>query len=312
MYTEKRVQPGTGEFGRIILIHAIFHQTWEVARFHQRPLNNFQPSAFGDGRASILKIDEIWLPEHEVFSKWRNRACDCLDLLHWAANSTVALRGVEHATVCHLHTARLILLTPYTHIRTLAFSLVGDNTPLVGQGNVIARQQIWRWVNNDQHKARLSMIHAGGLIWHLRRYKADAFHEPAAVLLATLAIWAYGSFCSTRDSQSSSPVSTSGTSGPTFIRLDRPCDDELVQIYVRDDGAHMRAHISGVGNILSPQGPERALLEGRRILESLETWGGARKMAAMLARLADLTREESRVQSRMQSPCEGEAGSGES
>jgi hypothetical protein len=295
MYTEKRVQPGTGEFGRIILIHAIFHQTWEVARFHQRPLNNFQPSAFGDGRASTLKMDEIWLPDHEVFSKWRNIACDCLDLLHWAANSTIALRGVEHATVCHLHTARLILLTPYTHIRTLAFSLVGDNTPLVGQPNVIARQQIWRWVNNDQHKARLSMMHAGALIWHLRRYKADAFYEPAAVLLATLAIWAYGSFCRTRDPQSSSPVSTPGTSGPTFIRLDRPCDDELVQIYVRDDGGHMRAHISGVGNILAPQAPERALLEGRRILESLGAWASARKMAAMLARLADLTREESRV-----------------
>lgn len=240
-------------------------------------------------------MDEIWLPDHEVFSKWRNIACDCLDLLHWAANSTIALRGVEHATVCHLHTARLILLTPYTHIRTLAFSLVGDNTPLVGQPNVIARQQIWRWVNNDQHKARLSMMHAGALIWHLRRYKADAFYEPAAVLLATLAIWAYGSFCRTRDPQSSSPVSTPGTSGPTFIRLDRPCDDELVQIYVRDDGGHMRAHISGVGNILAPQAPERALLEGRRILESLGAWASARKMAAMLARLADLTREESRV-----------------
>lgn len=145
MYTEKRVQPGTGEFGRIILIHATFHQTWEVARFHQRPLNNFQPSALSDGRncASSLKMDEIiWLPDHEVLSKWRNSACDCLDLLHWAANSTIALRGVEHATVCHLHTARLILLTPYTHIRALVFSLVGDNTPLVigKEGNVMARQ----------------------------------------------------------------------------------------------------------------------------------------------------------------------------
>lgn len=148
------------------------------------------------------------------------------------------------------------------------------------------------------------MIHAGGLIWHLRRYKADAFYEPAAVLLATLAIWAYGSFCRTRthdnsqasslSSSSSSPVSTPGsTSGPTFIRLDRPCDDELVQIYVRDDGGHMRAQISGVGHILAPQGPERALLEGRRLLESLGTWAGsARKMAAMFGRLADLTREE--------------------
>lgn len=289
MYTEKRVQPGTGEFGRIILIHAILHQTWEVARFHRRPLNNFQPSAFGNGRAPTLKMDEIWLPDHEVFSKWRNSACDCLDLLHWAANSTIALLGVEHATVCHLHTARLILLTPYTHIQTLAFSLVGDNVPLVGQGNVNARQQIWRWVNNDQHKAR----HAGSIIWHLRRYKADAFYEPAAVLLATLAVWAYGSFSSMRGSRSSSPVSTPGTSGPTFIRLDRPCDDELVQIDVRDDGAHMRAHISGVGNILAPQAPERALLEGRRILGSLGTWGSSTKMAAMLARLADLTRAES-------------------
>jgi hypothetical protein len=307
MYTEKRVQSGTGEFGRILLIHAIFHQTWGVARYYQRPLNNFRPSAVGDSHSSTSNIDEIWLPDHDVFSKWRNGACDCLDLLHWAANSTIALRGVEHATVCHLHVARLVLLTPCTHIRTLALSLVGGNAPLVGQGNIIARQQIWRWVNNDQHKARLSMIHAGALIWHLRRYKTDAFYEPAAVLLATLAIWAYGSFCSTHESQRSSPVSTPGTSGPTFIRLDRPCDDELVQIYVRDDGARMRAHISGVGNILAPQGPERVLMEGRRLLETLGTWACAQRMASMLERLAHLTREQSRVQS----PYEGETESGE-
>jgi hypothetical protein len=52
---------------------------------------------------------------------------------------------------------------------------------------------------------------------------------------------------------------------PSFIHLDRPCDDELVQIYVRL-GHKTSGYMSGVGNICSPGAPAKILREGIKLL----------------------------------------------
>jgi len=71
----------------------------------------------------------------------------------------------------------------------------------------------------------------------------------------------------------------------TFIRLDRPCDDELVCVYVRSGRpSAMRAHITGVGDICSPNGPARMLKAGRRLLNSISlAWGRSRELVHILA-----------------------------
>lgn len=100
----------------------------------------------------------------------------------------------EHTTVLHLHLARVVLLTPFQKIAQLAFSIAGENHNHTTLDITAIRDHIHRWATQDQHKARLAMIHAGALFWHVRRFSADGFYEPASVFLATLAMWAYGTF----------------------------------------------------------------------------------------------------------------------
>ena len=71
---------------------------------------------------------------------------------------------------------------------------------------------------------------------------------------------------------------------PTFIRLDRPNDDEMVQLFVRSGKPSvMRAHITGVGDICSPKGPTRILREGRKILNAISiAWGRTREYVSIL------------------------------
>ncbi|KAH8799150.1 hypothetical protein F5884DRAFT_135797 [Xylogone sp. PMI_703] len=53
---------------------------------------------------------------------------------------------------------------------------------------------------------------------------------------------------------------------PPFIQLDRPCDDELVQTFVRH-GDHMTCYMSRIGNICDPRGgPQKVLREGVNFL----------------------------------------------
>lgn len=59
-----------------------------------------------------------------------------------------------------------------------------------------------------------------------------------------------------------------------FIRLDRPNDDEMVQLFVSSSQAsRMSAIVSGVGDICTPEGPALVLKEGRAMLGAIpQTW----------------------------------------
>lgn len=167
-----------------------------------------------------------------------------------------------------------------------------------------AENAIIQWAQRDEHKSRLAVLHAGCLFWHIRRYSMRAFYEPNALYLATLVLWAYSVYTSHARRSEDGPQSQIRPSGqvdsdgieasgsatpdsskptressadpePTFIRLDRPCDDEMVQLFVRAGRPdRMKANISGVGDICSTRGPSRLLREGRKILLTLASaWG---------------------------------------
>lgn len=286
-----------GEFSRILLIHALFRRTWEVENYFQQPLTLWNPTA---ERQDIKKLEAsvpIWLPGISTYSKWRNSACDCLDILHWHANSVIgAASGMEHTTVLHLHLARVILLTPFRRIVNLAIYIAGETTSRTEADIMSDRQHIQRWATEDQYKARLAMIHAGVVFWHVRRYSADGFYEPSSVLLATLALWAYGTFAPhtsglTQDGDSP-PSDLDAESYPTAMQLDRPADDELVQLFVKR-GAFMQANITGVGDLCSARGPGRVLLEGRKVLVRLRCWGYSRRAIGVLTALAQICQQGS-------------------
>jgi len=168
-------------------------------------------------------------------------------------------------------------------------------------------KDIQRWAIEDQYKARLATIHAGALFWHVRRYSVDAFYEPSSVFLATLALWAYGRFAThttgsnnqtnTNPEEPSRDPDEDGADSlfPTSMQLDRPADDELVQLFVKR-GVTMKANIMGVGNLCSRNGHVRVLAEGRNLLLSLRKWGDARLLIGKLDALLEACQVEKQNQ----------------
>lgn len=297
LYVEKRLQSSTGEFSRILCIHALFRRTWEVEAYFKQPLTLWSPAAEKQAIKSKEMSSPVWLPEIQTYSRWRNSACDCLDVLHWHANSVIgAAGGMEHPTVLHLHLARVVLLTPFRHIVQLVHLMTREREPESDEQITETRTHIRRWAVEDQYKARLAMIHAGVLFWHVRRYSVDGFYEPSAVFLATLAMWAYGTFAPhtsrpIEDSHSPQSDEDAESPFPTSVQLDRPADDELVQLFVKRGGS-IRANVTGVGNLCSPKGPSRVLLEGRKLLMDLHCWGYSHWSVRTLTLLVEMCQED--------------------
>lgn len=301
LYVEKRLLKNTGDFARVLLIHGLYCQTWDVGASFSRPLLRWTPSSQkGDAQSQDL-TGPAWLPQIPLYNQWRNAACDCLDVLHWIANSDIAKAGTENSTVLHLHFARIVLLAPYEAIRGMAELLVSED---IRDGDAAERfqrecHQVQKWITDDQFKARLALVHCGIFFWHVRRYSLDAFYEPTKVFLVTLVVWAYGSFCPPQQTGTSSRGSSSNNNRPredddwscdlddiSSIRLDRPCDDELVQLFIKR-GRSMTATIMGVGNITAASGPLRMLKEGRKLLSTLDKWPIRNRYLQVLTQLID-------------------------
>ncbi|KAF5574682.1 transcription factor ZMS1 [Fusarium pseudoanthophilum] len=293
LYMEKRQPSNLTEFGNIVLIYAVCARTKEAAYQYGTALSRWTPVAHVEPRKESVSVTETWPPTLEMVTRWRNSACDAFDILHWKANGKAAnAGGTEHPTILHLHLSRLYILTPTKHFQRVAASAVLRQNGSKLQNNMEyseACNHIQRWANIDQYKARLSIIHAGALLWHVRRYSSNDFIEPHAIYLATLSIWAYSVFntprtesqqqrgdevsrsvpaSGDRESQGSvgnNEVESEEEPDPTFIHLDRPCDDEMVQVYIRL-GHKMAGHLHRVGNICSPNAPPKILKEGIRML----------------------------------------------
>ncbi|KAL9566493.1 hypothetical protein ACKAV7_009408 [Fusarium commune] len=293
LYMEKRQPSNLTEFGNIVLIYAVCARTKEAAYQYGTALSRWTPVAHVEPRKESVSVIETWPPTLEMVTRWRNSACDAFDILHWKANGKAAnAGGTEHPTILHLHLSRLYILTPTKHFQKVTASAVlrqNDNELQNNMEYSEACNHIQRWANIDQYKARLSIVHAGALLWHVRRYSSNDFIEPHAIYLATLSIWAYSVFNTPRTKSQqqygdvvsrSVPASgereSNGSVGnneveseeepdPTFIHLDRPCDDEMVQVYIRL-GHKMAGHMQRVGNICSPNAPPKILKEGIRML----------------------------------------------
>ncbi|KKP06678.1 hypothetical protein THAR02_01167 [Trichoderma harzianum] len=329
LYIEKRLPDSLSEFSTILIIHSIWRRTKEVINQSRTQLANWIPSATIQTRETHQSASaETWPPSSPILSKWRNSACDCLDILHWRANAKAATAGgLEHPTIMYLHLSRLVLLTPVAQIQTLATNPRNTNTAnlAVNQGYTDASNHVLKWAMNDSFKARLAIIHAGALFWHIRRYSTRSFLEPFAIYMATLIIWAYSvsvQFARQQEEFQAAP-SMEGPLSPEartvaaacqqptttttttqdedlcselpFFFIDRPCDDEMVQMYLRF-GNKMSAHMARVGIITQASAPSKILQEGIRLLGNataggqdvpeMSTWGAERTYMEVLVALA--------------------------
>ncbi|KAG8671679.1 hypothetical protein FPOAC1_004933 [Fusarium poae] len=326
LYMEKRQPSSLTEFGNIVMIHAVCRRTKEAAYQYETALSRWTPVAHIEPCSESSTVAESWPPSLEIITRWRNSACDCLDILHWKANGKAAnAGGSEHPTILLLHLSRLYLLAPCKHLQkvaTLATLSKANNGTHEIAGYSEAYAHLHRWANVDQYKARLSIVHAGALMWHIRRYSGNGFIEPHAIYLATLLVWAYSAFTSRMTEQE--PLQDAGVARlrqdlashvpqgpgnvgtipqfddgdeeedpePAFIHLDRPCDDEMVQTYIRL-GHKMKGYMQRVGDICSTDAPSKILKEGIRLLSHTrakeKAWGIEVSFVRGLTGLLDAT-----------------------
>ncbi|KAL2882758.1 hypothetical protein SGCOL_001970 [Colletotrichum sp. CLE4] len=300
LYMEKRLPPNLGDFSTMVLTYAIIRRTKEALYHNQIRLNSWTPTADVQKCGPGDTVEETWPPSLPILSRWRNSACDSLDLLHWNANAIIAKAGGwEHPVILHLHLSRLVLLAPVAHLQTLAAAASARASSRNVDNSKVekARSLVARWALRDQYKARLSVVHAGAMLWHIRRYSVGNFLESFGIFTATLVVWAYSTMMLfMRRHQNSGSHLTSGGSGqhgspmeavaeveedpePSFLHLDRPCDDEMVQTYVRL-GHKMAGHMAKVGDICNDGAPRKILKEGIQMLKGrLEQNGDAASSA---------------------------------
>lgn len=276
LYIGKRLPPSLGEFARIIVIHGLYHRTWDVREYLQQPLSHFEPSAQRQPNADAPSPLPVWHPTMELFNKWRNSSLDCIDILHWNANASIGLaQGLEHPTVLHLHFSRIALLCPVKQVLRLARFLSDTGTARISPPSFDEAEHdvrmLQQWVAQDQYKARLATIHAGSIFWHVRRYSTGAFYEPECVAIGTLMLWAHSKFFVRSSQNRGAGDARQLKEDCGMILLDRPVDDELVQQFVRE-GDQMHANIKGVGDLFGPEGAQRVLGQGRALLGTLSAW----------------------------------------
>ncbi|KAI4607311.1 hypothetical protein J4E80_009706 [Alternaria sp. BMP 0032] len=202
IYVEKRLPVDLGEFSMGLLVSAIYRHTRDVVARDRIRLNSWTPTSTPQRRNDMPPpTQQHWSPTTRSSIKWRNSACDSLDVLHWPANSKVARHsGFEHHTILQLHLARLIILAPTSAIQRSLF-------------------------------------------------------EPYAIYIATLILWAFCVCMHLPEAIEAIGSESDEEPEPSFLHLDRPLDDELVQTYVRM-GHKMSAYIANVGSLEHEAAPQ--------------------------------------------------------
>ncbi|KAJ9142498.1 hypothetical protein NKR23_g7305 [Pleurostoma richardsiae] len=306
LFVDRQMKADLGEYSNLLLLHGVFRHIFRIRGDSKRTLYTWDPSAQKPSNDDIDDTDgSIPNPnQRDALTKWQSAAMDCVDVLHWSANSTIGqLSGAEHATVFHLQFSRVVLCSPYEKLRVIA-EYLGSLTQGRQEGSrwmiedaVKAENEVLQWAQQDEYKARLAALHCGSLFWHARRYSRRAFYEPLSVFLATLVLWAYSSYAprvplmlpdDLRDEDGSY-----GVSHPSFLHLDRPMDDEMVQFFVRfGRPCVMRAYVAGVGNIYGMKGSVRILREGRKLLDAISlAWGRTAEYSQLLEAVEKYTLE---------------------
>lgn len=291
----KELPTQLSHFGYTLLAHAIYRKVREITLEAQSCFFNFTPTVSDSSdKGGNARPDGPIIAEDSL-SRWRNSACDSLDVLHWRMNAEIASSsGWEHPCVMFLHLSRLLTLSPVVDLQVLASDPVMLKYHFQHGGQFSAddlanaRTHVVHWAVRDCFKARLCLVHAGAVFWHLKRYGTANTNGPFGVYLATLVLWAYSTISrisaitSARQSHDNESVSDHVTSlhdpgqvgheicnldtDIPFIYLDRPCDDEMIQQFVRDDRS-ITAFMQGVGRINGPEGPKKILRSGQYLLE---------------------------------------------
>ncbi|KAK4556244.1 hypothetical protein LTR86_006941 [Recurvomyces mirabilis] len=289
LHHQLTLDDGTSQFASTVLIHAVIKRSWDVSQYLNGPLYTSESE---EHSGSQQAPPATYLASVPSFPRWRNRACDSLDVLHWdaLANSAKA-RGLEGPVFLQLHLARLLLLTPVkellilTDLQSLDRSVIYLPHQLAWQrlSKATCERHISIWASQDRYKARLAVVHAGAVFWHVRR---------AVTPRGETTDLARGDTVQDRQQRhgGGSPLqgahvepdganhlvgraSNASQRGlwsrmPQRYDIDRPVDDELVQHFVRKGQASVILKAEGVEDLCTAAGARQILLEAVTILRA--------------------------------------------
>ncbi|OJJ47557.1 hypothetical protein ASPZODRAFT_131081 [Penicilliopsis zonata CBS 506.65] len=283
LYMERKLVPEQSEFALTGLIYGVIRCNLDVACYYSNPLSFWTP---GDAQDTNIHHHHRHHNRHDnkqrdsLYWRWRDSTCDCLDTLHWEILGRSAAAGGHEAPIfLHLHLARLAILAPCPELLRMfeANSESGTLFSVLSDKSVVQT-----WLQLDQHKARLAVLHAGAMFWHLRHVEATSFSQPLAIFLAALILWAYGchEYFDAKD-HSAATAAAADPAEPDRMHVDRPFDDELAQLFIRTGRIELYMH--PVGKICSAGGPERVLGEAKALLQRrMRVWGVSKHYIARL------------------------------
>ncbi|KAJ4291287.1 hypothetical protein N0V88_006290 [Collariella sp. IMI 366227] len=200
LWTNLTASTGTTRFSTVIIIHVLLRRKWNVSQYLDELIPSRSPSTTQTAfQLPLTTPRDRYLGAISEYSKWRNYTCDCLDVLHWEALSLSARAGgLESPVFLHLHLSRLLILVPtrellehaHTHMMRddTTNNLLPHNLYQLPRPGPRWRQTILTWAHQDRYKARLAVIHAGSVFWHVRRYASYSFIEPFTIFLAALVL----------------------------------------------------------------------------------------------------------------------------
>ncbi|KAK1704791.1 hypothetical protein CaCOL14_006759 [Colletotrichum acutatum] len=199
------------QLGVVIMIHMLLRRKWDMVQYFSEAVHlKITYSHKLGGREAQQQQYLGSIPE---YAEWRDYTCDCLDLLHWDAIGFIAQQSMfESPSILHLHLSRLLILAPVEALlrcaQTNAAGTSMDSLPhsiyASSEDRTTWHITILSWVREDRYKARLAVIHAGAILWHVRRFSSHPIVEPFAVFLAALTLWAFGNFGPRRENTCSS------------------------------------------------------------------------------------------------------------
>lgn len=288
LYLERTLVPGQSEFALTGLIYSVIRRNLDVALYYNHPLSFWTPGDDRQWYPGYLPRRHEDTQRNEIYRRWRDSACDSLDILHWEIlGRSATVGGHESPIFLQLHLARIAILAPCPELLRMfgADSEVGTSLSTLSNKEIIQN-----WLQLDQHKARLAVLHAGATFWHVRHADTSSFTQPLAIFLAAIVLWVYGCheyFDGLRRQQCDVDLPTSSRSQesnieqPDSMHVDRPFDDELAQFFIRTGQVQLYMH--RVGKVCSIDGPSRVLCETKSLLLRRERiWGVSRHYIACL------------------------------
>jgi hypothetical protein len=211
LFREKTFKQDMPEFSKIILLHGVYNEVFQLLKCYNRPLAGWIPTAQRPDAQENIPQHNQERNTKAMLTSWRNASLDCVDVLHWAANGIIAqLAGSEHPTVLHLHFSRVVLLVPHDSILILAASIasLSQDTRLRSvrrpkrQEVMLAEREVIEWAQRDEvSQSSYQIVPPHGLI---------------EITALEIRITDLGPFCSTKhDWQYCTVVVSSGISADT-------------------------------------------------------------------------------------------------